>query len=127
MTNYPVGDFLIQIKNAAMATRKEVVTETSKLKVAVANVLKEEKILDSIDVKDKNLNVKLAFHKKEPSLIDIKLVSKPGLRKYMSVDEIAGRRRRRASFLIVSTPKGVMSSKKALKENTGGEVIAEIW
>lgn len=127
MTNYPIGDFLIQIKNAARAGRKEVVTDTSKLKVAVANVLKEEKLLDEVKVDGKTLSVRLTFHKKEAMLMDIKLVSKPGLRKYMSVDEVMGRRRRQASFLIISTPKGVMSSDKAMKQKTAGEVIAEIW
>ena len=59
--------------------------------------------------------------------MDLKLVSKPGLRKYMGVDEIKSRKRARSTFLILSTPQGVMSSREAYKKNIGGEVIVEIW
>lgn len=127
MTNYPIGDFLIQIKNAGLAKRKSVTTETSKLKVAVARVLKSEKILDDVKIKDNNISVTLNFHKKEPMLLDIKLVSKPGLRIYKNVDEIATRKRRKSTFLIISTPSGVISSEEAVKIKAGGEVIAEVW
>ena len=60
-------------------------------------------------------------------LLDLKLVSTPGLRQYMSVDDLGSRKRRRSTFLILSTPKGVMSSDDAIKQKTGGEVLVEIW
>jgi len=127
MNNYPIGDFLIQIKNAALAHRKSVECETSKLKHATADVLKKKKILDAVTEKDGKLTVTLSYHKKEPMLLDLKLVSTPGLRQYMSVDDLGSRKRRRSTFLILSTPKGVMSSDDAIKQKTGGEVLVEIW
>lgn len=127
MTNYPLGDFLIQIKNAALAGNKELSLRSSKLIASVAKLLKEEKILESVEEKDGKLSIKLEFFHKEPVLMDLKLVSKPGLRKYASVDDLASRRRKNVSFLVVSTPKGILTSEKALKEKVGGEVIAEIW
>jgi len=127
MTNYPVGDFLIQIKNAGLADNKYLVVRTSKLIEAVAKVLKKKGILTKIDKKENNLEIHLAYHKKEPVLMDIKIVSRPGLRKYSSVDEIRNRKRRNASFLVVSTSRGVMSSDETKKAKIGGEVIAEVW
>jgi len=115
---------LISLKNMARAMKKEVVTDATSLKVAVAKALKEEKFLDDVTVKDGKLTVLLTYRSKEPVLMDVKLVSKPGLRIYMSVDELA--KIRRPSIFIISTPKGVMSTKKALKLGTAGEVIAEI-
>jgi len=127
MTNYPLGDFLIQIKNAGMAGKKEITLKTSKLINAVAEVLKKENILDKVNVKDDMLTVTLAQHNKEAMLLDLKLISKPGLRKYMGVDELKTRRRRGASFIILSTPQGIKTSEECLKEKTGGEALAEIW
>lgn len=127
MTNYPLGDFLIQIKNAGMAGRKEVTLKTSKLINAVSKVLKKENILDSVSEKDGMLTVTLAQHNKEAVLLDLKLISKPGLRKYMNVDDLKTRRRRGASFIILSTPKGIKTSDDCIKEKTGGEALAEIW
>ena len=124
-TNYPVGDFLIRIKNAMMANKKEVVLPQSKFIVAVAKVLKREGFLSEVKEDRKGtLVVRLAYHKKQPVLVDLKLVSKPGLRIYVGKDELE--RRRGAAILILSTPKGIMSSTDALKKGVGGEVIAEI-
>lgn len=127
MVNYPLGDTLIRIKNAARAHRHEVVAENSKLIESVANVLKSEKYLAEVKVEDGKITMTLAYHKKEPLLIDLKLVSTPGLRVYMDMDDLKARKRRNASILILSTPKGIMSSAKAQNERAGGEVIAEIW
>ncbi|OGM29575.1 30S ribosomal protein S8 [Candidatus Woesebacteria bacterium RIFCSPHIGHO2_01_FULL_44_10] len=125
MTNYPVGDFLIRIKNAAKAGHKDVVVDSTGLIKAVAKALKEEGIVGDVVEKAKKLTLRLTYKKKEPLLIDLKLVSKPGLRVYMSRDEL--QKRRRSSILILTTPLGVMSSAKALKKGVGGEVIAEVW
>lgn len=127
MTNYPLGDFLIQVKNAARAGNKEITLNTSKLIKSVAGVLKKEGILNNVQVKDGKITVTLAMQDKEPVLLDLKLISKPGLRKYMNVDEIKSRRRRNASFLLLSTPKGILTSDQCLKQKTGGEAVAEIW
>ena len=127
MVSYPVGDFLIKIKNVALAEGKHLKTRNSKFVAAVADVLKKEGILKSVDIEKNTLNAEIAYHKKSPALIDLKIVSKPGLRKYMTVDEIKSRKRSRSTILILSTPEGVMTSRQSVKKNIGGEVLAEIW
>jgi small subunit ribosomal protein S8 len=88
-------------------------------------VLKKEGILTEVKKKDGTLMVKLAYRKKEPILMNLKLVSKPGLRIYMGADELSAIRK--PSFLVLSTPKGIMTSFEAIKKRIGGEVIVEIW
>ena len=118
---------MIQLKNTARSGKRETVLDSSKLIAQVAKVLKAKGILESVKVEKGKIIAVLAYHKKEPTLLDLKLVSKPGLRKYAGVDEIAARKRRDASFLIVSTPKGILTSEQVAKIRVGGEVIAEIW
>ncbi len=124
MTNYPVGDFLIKIKNAAMARRKDVNVGYSNLVFAVCGVMKKEKYLSEVKSDGENISVRLAYFKKEPVLVSLKLISKPGKRVYKNVDEL--KKHRGLSFFILSTPGGVMSSREAIKKNIGGEVISEI-
>lgn len=125
MTNYTIGDFLIQIKNAARADKRIVEVKSSKLSHAVSKVLKKEGILEEVTNKGGKLTVKLAYRKKEPLLIDLKLVSKPGLRVYMGKDELEAKKT--SSEYILSTPMGIMSAKEAIKKGVGGEVIVEVW
>jgi small subunit ribosomal protein S8 len=125
MINYSIGDFLIQLKNAGLAKRKGVTVPKTKIIKEVAKVLKEEGFVDSIEESGNTVIVNLKYKNKEPILMDVKLVSKPGLRRYMGIKEIGGRKNKYA-ILILSTPKGILSSKKAEKFKVGGEVIAEI-
>lgn len=124
-TNYSIGDFLIRIKNAAMAHRKKVEAPATTLIESVAKVLKKEGFLEDFSKKDGKILVGLAYRSKEPVLLDLKLVSTPGLRIYMGKDEMAAKRG--ASIYIVSTSLGMMSSKEAIKKGKGGEVLVEIW
>ena len=124
-TNYSIGDFLIRIKNAGMAGNKEVSAVTNTKILALANTLKKMRILDTVAVKDGLITVTLAFQDKKPVLMDLRLVSKPGLRIYMTIADIEAKRG--PSTYVISTPKGVLSSKEAKKLRVGGEVIAEIW
>ena len=124
-TNYSVGDFLIRIKNVAMAKNKEVVIKSNKNLVAVSEALKKMGFVDSIKNEKGVLTVTLTFKNKKPRLMNLKLVSKPGLRVYMGVEELESKKG--PSVFLVSTPKGVMSSLKAIKDRVGGEVVAEIW
>ena len=125
MTNYPIGDFLIRVKNAGMAGGKDVEFPSNKLVVAVAKVLEKAGYLGSVTNTKGTLKVSLAIRRKEPVLMDIKLVSKPGLRVYKDLDALKDKKG--ASIYVISTPKGVMTTKEAIKAGTGGEVIAEIW
>lgn len=122
--NYPVGDFLIRIKNASMARKKLVEFPAIRFVVAIAKSLVREGYLDEMKEENGVLSVSLSFKKKEPLISDIKLVSKPGLRIYKKCEDLEAKRG--PSIFIVSTPEGVVSSKEAIKKRLGGEVIAEV-
>ncbi|MDP1759980.1 MAG: 30S ribosomal protein S8 [Candidatus Woesebacteria bacterium] len=124
MTNYQIGDFLIRLKNASMANIKEVVFPKTKLVLEVAKILKIEKFLDSVEEKDGNVIVKLSIFSKKPVLSNVTIISKPGLRIYMSADELE--KIKTPDVYILTTPKGVLSGKMAMKLRVGGEVIAKI-
>jgi len=124
MTNYPIGDFLIRIGNAALAGKKEIPMPSTKLIKDVAQALKKAGYLAEVEDKKGILTATLMIKRKEPVIMKIKLVSKPGLRIYMGADEI-GKKRGPSKFLI-TTPKGIMMSDAAIKNHLGGEVIAEI-
>lgn len=125
ITNYPIGDFLIRLKNASMAGHKTVVLQNSKLIESVAKVLKKEGFLSDVKVENGDITVQLAYKSKKPVLMNIKLISKVGLRIYQNLDEVKSHRG--ASILILSTSKGILSSLEAIKVGAGGEVIAEVW
>jgi len=125
LTNYPVGDFLIRIKNTAMAKNKEVTVVSDRQLVSTADALKKMGFVDSVKNEKGILTVSLTFKDKKPRLMDLKLVSKPGLRIYMGVEELE--KHKGPSVYLVSTPKGVTSSLGAIKNGVGGEVLAEIW
>ncbi len=125
MVNYPIGDFLIRIKNAAMAGGKEISFPSTKLVVSVAKVLEKSGYLANVSNSKGTLTASLAIKKKSPVLLNLKLVSKPGLRVYVGVDEL--KVRKGVSMLVISTPKGIVTNREAIKLGMGGEVIAEIW
>ena len=122
--DYPVGDFLIRVKNVALAGHSEVITDNTKLVHSTALALKDMGYLKEVKVTEGKLNVTITKVSKKPLVTDIKLISKPGLRIYMGADEIE--KRRSPSQLIVSTSKGVVSAKIAIKNKMGGEIIAEV-
>jgi small subunit ribosomal protein S8 len=124
VVNYSVGDFLIRVKNAARAKEHQVQVKNTKLIDELAKLLKKEGYLNEVARKDNLLMLNLTYIKKEPFLIDINLISKPGLRVYKSAAEI--KKYRGPARLIVSTSKGLMMSVNAVKNNVGGEIIAEI-
>jgi len=124
MTNYSIGDFLIKLKNAARAGKKRVTVKEIKLIKEVAKVLVKVGVLNGVKKQKGLLEMNLAYLKKEPVLLDLKIISKPGLRVYMTVDELSNYRK--PSILIVSTPEGILTNHEAIKRNVGGEVIVEV-
>ncbi len=126
VTNYSAGDFLIRIKNSAMAGRTELNLANTKFISAIAKALKDEGYLSEVKLDKGILTVKIAQAHKKPILGNLKLISKPGLRVYQSIDKLKSRKAE-SSILVLSTPKGIMSNAKAIKNNVGGEVIAEVW
>lgn len=126
MTQYHVGDSLIRFKNAAMARHKDLVVINTKYVKAVFEALKRAGWVREIEeVSARELKIHIAYMHKEPVVMNLKLVSSPGLHVYMNVDEL--KLRKKSTTLILSTPNGVMSSKEAIKSNNAGEVIVEIW
>ena len=103
MTNYQIGDFLIRLKNASMAGIKEVTMPRTNLILGVAKALQSEKFLDTVTDKDGNITVTLAIYAKKPVLSNVTIISRPGLRIYMSVDELEAKKT--PDIYILSTPK----------------------
>ena len=125
ISNYPIGDFFIRVKNAAMIDKREVVLPSTKHIKAAAAALKKSGFLEDFLEKDKTLTVHPAFRHKEPVLMGLRIVSRPGLRIYMGVRDIE--KKRGPSIFLLSTPQGIISSKDALKLRSAGEVLVEVW
>lgn len=131
MNNYPLGNFLIQIKNAHLASKDWLVTPYSKIKEEVAKILVDAGFLSTVEeekIKGKkfsNLKIGLVDREKKP-FWEVKLYSKPGRRYYAKTGEIPYPSTP-GGLVVISTPKGVMRARRARKENLGGEVIAVIW
>lgn len=124
-TNYPVGDFLIRIKNAAQAKNRVVEDSSTNKKLAIAKVLETAEFIEDVKSKDGVLSLSLKFSHKSPVLMDLRLVSKPGRRVYYKLSDIEAKKG--PSIFLVSTPKGILTTKEAKKIGSGGEIIAEIW
>ena len=133
MQTDPLADFLSALRNASRAAKSEVVMPYSRLKSDVANVLKEEGYLDSVEVlnKDENkikpkLKVILRGTAKIKALREIKRVSKPGLRRYVGAGEIP-RVLGGLGISVLSTPRGVMAGHRAKQLNVGGELLLTVY
>lgn len=129
--NYLVADFIIRLKNAAKARRREVILPYSKLNKAIGQVLVKQGILGSIKEESKE-NIKslvatINFDKRLAVFTDVLVISKPSLRVYASADDAANLVGRGLGMTIVSTNQGVMTGRQALKKGVGGEVLFKIW
>ena len=127
----PIADMLTRIRNANTMRYKEVKIPSSKMKLEIARVLKEEGfIADFKTVKqgvEDMILVSLKYgDKKERVITGLKRISKPGLRVYAKSDDIP-KVLNGLGIAIISTSKGVMTDKNARKEVAGGEVLAYIW
>jgi small subunit ribosomal protein S8 len=122
----PVADMLTRIRNAQMAEKVSVAMPSSKIKVAIASVLKEEGYIDDFAVRDADgkpqLDLALKYYAGNPVIGRIERVSRPGLRVYRGKDALP-RVLDGLGVAIVSTPKGVMTDRKARASNVGGEVL----
>lgn len=116
---------MIKIKNASMAKNKELTVPSNKQIEAIAAALKKLGYLDEVKKEKNMLSLSLVYKNKRPVLTDLKLVSKPGLRIYMGIAEIE--KKKGPSTYLISAPIGIISSREAVKQRVGGEVIAEIF
>ncbi|WP_144151205.1 30S ribosomal protein S8 [Paraburkholderia sp. BCC1885] len=125
----PIADMLTRIRNAQMVEKVSVQMPSSKVKVAIAQVLKDEGYIDDFAVKAEGakseLNIVLKYYAGRPVIERIERVSKPGLRVYRGRNDIPVVMNG-LGVAIVSTPKGVMTDRKARATGVGGEVICYV-
>ena len=125
----PIADMLTRIRNANQMRNETVTMPSSKIKVEIAKILKEEGyIVDysvSTDTK-KVLSLQLKYNGAERIISGIKRISKPGLRVYAQANELP-KVLNGLGIAIISTSAGVMCDKQARKLGTGGEVLAYVW
>ncbi|MBE7021290.1 MAG: 30S ribosomal protein S8 [Ruminococcaceae bacterium] len=127
----PIADMLTRIRNANSARHISVDIPASNLKKSIAEILLEEGYIKNYQIIDDGkqgiIRVSLKYAENKQRVISgIKRISKPGLRIYASKEELP-RVLKGLGIAIISTSKGVMTDKKARKENVGGEVLAYIW
>lgn len=132
--NDPISDLLIRIKNAQLVSHDQVLIPFSKMKFAMANVLKAGGYLDEVERKNKKakkteheyLLLTLKYVEGEGAIQGMKIISKPSRRMYIKAEAIrpvhSG-----YGLAIISTSQGVMNSRDAKKQKLGGELICEIW
>jgi small subunit ribosomal protein S8 len=131
MMTDPISDLLARIRNGALARHDRVEMPHSKLKRAVAEVLKSEGFVDDVRESDgegkKTLTVVLRYGRGKDSAIDgIRRVSAPGRRVYVRFDRIP-RVRSGMGISILSTSRGVMTDRQAVEQKVGGELLCEVW
>lgn len=131
MHSDPISELLTKIRNAKKVKKASVRVQTSKIKTAILQVLKDEGFIEDFYNKDLENNkfeteIKLKYKKKVSSIIGLRQISKPGLRVYSTAEEIPSVLNG-LGVAIISTSKGVMTGVKAKEENVGGEVIAYVW
>ena len=127
----PIADMLTRIRNANQNRAKTVSMPSSKMKEEIAKILKDEGFIEEFSIEENDVQNTLTLtlkygQKKERVITGLKRVSKPGLRVYSKAEELP-RVLNGLGIAIISTPKGIMTDKKARNENVGGEVIAYIW
>jgi small subunit ribosomal protein S8 len=126
----PIADMLTRIRNATIARDKVVEIPSSKIKIEIAKILKEEGYIQDCEFIDNALQgivrVYLKYNGKENVISGLKRISKPGLRVYAQKEEIpkvlGG-----LGIAVLSTSKGIMTDRKARTEGIGGEVICYVW
>ena len=129
--NDPIGDMLTRIRNAQLRGKSTVATPASKLRAWVLDVLSDEGYIRGYEKKDSEngqgeLVISLKYYEGAPVIRELKRVSKPGRRVYMSVKDIPSVRNG-LGVSIVSTPTGVMSDAAARSANVGGEVLCTVF
>ena len=132
----PIADMLTRIRNAVMAGHALVAMPSSKLKIEIAKIMKDEGFLEGFEVADtenspqKVLRLKIKYvgerRERRPVLSGIERVSKPGRRIYTKKQDIpwvlSG-----IGVAIISTPKGVMTGARARQLGVGGEILCKVW
>ncbi len=126
----PIADMLTRIRNAQMAGKPDVDMPGSKLKVAVAKVLKDEGYIAEFAAAEQEgkprLSIELKYYQGKPVIAEIDRISRPSLRRYVNKDELPSVRNG-LGVAIVSTSKGVMTERAAHAAGVGGEVLCTVF
>ena len=125
-----IADMLTRIRNANSAKHETVDVPASNMKKAIADILVAEGFVKGYEIvedgKQGIIRITLKYKNKQRVIQGLKRVSKPGLRVYSNCEDMP-KVMNGLGIAIVSTPKGIMTDKKARKENVGGEVLAFVW
>ena len=126
----PIADMLTRIRNANQERHETVNVPGSKMKIKIAEILKEEGFIKDFTIEEdgvkKTIVITLKYNGNERVITGLKRISKPGLRIYAKVDEVP-KVLNGLGIAILSTSKGVMTDKEARAQKVGGEVIAYVW
>jgi len=131
MVNDPIADMLTRIRNAGMVKQKQVVMPSSKIKIGIARILTEEGFIVGYGVTEEkpqpNLILRLKYTAQgRPVITGLERVSRPGRRYYSGAKDIPWVRSG-LGINIVSTPKGLMTGRKARRARLGGEILCNVW
>ena len=126
MVTDPIADMLTRIRNAHLALHKEVCVPRSKMKEALAAILKQEGYVDEVSVEDGCIKIQLRYHKGKAAIAGLKRISTPGRRVYVPHTGIPVVQNG-LGICMLSTSGGVMDGLTAREKKVGGELLCEIW
>jgi small subunit ribosomal protein S8 len=126
MLTDPIADMLTRIRNAHLALHKEVSVPRSKMKEAMASILKQEGYVEDVSVDERNITIALKYVKGRPAITGLKRISKPGRCVYVGAHQIP-RVQNGLGICILSTSRGVLDGISAHADKTGGELLCEVW
>ncbi|GFH62637.1 MAG: 30S ribosomal protein S8 [Candidatus Desulfovibrio kirbyi] len=126
MLTDPIADMLTRIRNAHMALHKEVRIPCSKIKGALAAILKQEGYVEEVTAADGTITLKLRYQKGKPVISGLKRVSTPGRRIYVNARRIP-KVQNGLGICILSTSSGVLDGMTAHEKKVGGELLCAIW
>jgi len=126
----PIADMLTRIRNAIMVNHDDVLVPSSRTKLAITRILKEEGFIEYYEVvKGKPqpmIKIRLKYTDNQPAILGLERVSKPGLRIYTGQREIP-RVYGGLGIAILSTPKGIITGREAWRCHSGGEILCYVW
>lgn len=126
----PIADMLTRIRNAIMAGHDAVLVPSSKMKLSIAKLLREEGFVDRYEVikgkPESMIKIYLKYAEDRPAILGLERVSKPGLRVYVESRKIP-RVYGGLGVAIVSTSKGIMTGQEAWRQRLGGEILCYVW
>ncbi len=126
----PIADMLTRMRNAVMAKLPIVDVPASKMKKRILEIFKEYGYIEDFELLEDNkqgiLRITLRYIEEEPVFKELKRISKPGRRQYVSLDDVPNVKRG-MGIAVISTSKGIMTNKEAKKQGVGGEYICYVY